>query len=67
MPRPLAPPTKQMRMRADLSKMLEVIASEREIPTTELADVLFRGIIEQEYRASVKRLAQTNHQHERKK
>lgn len=56
MPKPNSPPTKQVRFRIDLTKMLDVIASDRELGIPELTDVLFRAIIEREYRASVERL-----------
>lgn len=48
--------TKQMRFRADLLKMLGVIANERDQDIPDLTDHLFRQIIEREYRASVERL-----------
>lgn len=56
MARPKKPPTTHIRIRRDLSEMLEIIAAQKKMDIPELMDDLFRQHIRKEYALSLEQL-----------
>jgi hypothetical protein len=63
--RPKKPPTKQIRFRADLANKLEYIGFVNGQDLPDLADAMFRTIIEREHARAMERYAKQQEQQRR--